>query len=170
MDAWRAADDWPGLGLPAPNEFLTTPALRGATAAARAAPTADERRAAAEAAAATTAFAVAWRPSQPSKGKGKRRKKPPAGDASASKLAGPDFPAPPATADAVPRREGALWVAPRAARFELPKLYVRAREDPREQRAFKREHLVEVFRRNSGVSAQASLKFRTVRTTSRWRV
>ena len=130
VDLWRTSRAWPGLGVPAANPFVgSAPALAGAGVAPRAAPDAAEAAAVAAAADACAAFAAGWkgaRGAAAAPAKGKKKRKPPTGDAPARKLAGDAFPRP-RDVDAAPARlesDGRVWVAPRAARFELPRLEI----------------------------------------------
>ena len=127
LEAWSTCDDWPALGLPAPNAFVVdAPALKPGSTKARPAPTADEAADADRAAQACKAFADAWRRRAGGPAKKKRKGKPSSADVALSKLV-EGFPAAPDATDAAPMKIGDVWVLPRPERFELPTLYVRAR-------------------------------------------
>ena len=127
LEAWSTCDDWPALGLPAPNAFVVdAPALKPGSTKARPAPSADEEADADRAAQACKDFADAWRRRAGGPAKKKRKGKPSSADVALSKLV-EGFPAAPDATDAAPALIGDVWVLPRPERFELPTLYVRAR-------------------------------------------
>lgn len=127
IEAWRACDDWPALGLPAPNTFVVkSPTLKPGSARARPVPTAGEVSEAATAEEACKAFADALRRRAGGPAKKRKKGKPSAADVALAKLV-EGFPGAPDATDAAPARVGDVWVLARPDRFELPTLYVRAR-------------------------------------------